>query len=147
MRFLRIALLLSVVAMIAAPAATQQRPYTPARGSTVRGAIMDGLRAGVRDVRGLNRPIVFRVHKLAVLGDWALTTVTPQTPQGARIPEYERELECDREIIALLQRRGGAWRLVERDVGPCDYAWPDIFRERGYPAALLAYWENLPGDF
>ncbi|HEX2079656.1 MAG TPA: hypothetical protein VHG08_18155 [Longimicrobium sp.] len=147
MRFLRIALLLSTIVAAAAPAAAQQRPYTPARGSAVRTAIMDGIRAGIRDVRGLDRPVVFRVHKLAVLGDWALTMVTPQTPEGARIPEYERELECDREIIALLHRRENGWRLVERDVGPCDYAWRDIFREQGYPAALLEYWENLPSDF
>lgn len=108
---------------------------------------MDGLRAGVRDVHGLDGDVTFRVHKLAVLGDYALTTVTPLNPDGSRISTYEdaEDMYCDKEIIALLRGSNGrGWRVIGREVGPCDYAWPYLFEQNpGYPAALLRYWENM----
>ena len=120
--------------------AIAQQPYTPARGDTVRKALMDGLRAHVRDVEGLDRSIVFKVHKLGVLNGWALMTVTPLTPEGTRIAAYEENLPCDLEIIALLRYQDEQWTVVERDVGPCDFAWDYIFDQNEYPEPLFDYW-------
>jgi hypothetical protein len=91
------------------------------------------------------------VHKLAVLGDWSLLTVTPLNPDGSHIVAYEEndEMYCDKEIIALMHRdNAGKWSIVQRDVGPCDYAWPYLFEEHPeYPAALLKYWEKMEMNY
>ena len=48
------------------------------------------------------------------------------------------------ESAALLRREGDGWAVVERDVGPCDYAWPSLFAQHpAWPPALLAYWAGL----
>ena len=67
----------------------------------------DGLRAGVRDVPGLGGRIIFHVHRLALLGEYALLTVTPLHPDGSHIAAYENDenMYCDKEIIALLSRQ------------------------------------------
>jgi hypothetical protein len=134
------ALMLGLSAGVAMAAAA---PYTPARGDPARAAIMDGLRASVRDVPGLDRPVVFRVHALAVLGDLALATVKPSHPDGRTVVEFENAMDCDHSIVALLRREGGQWRVIEREVGPCDYGWPELFAEKGYPPELLRAHERI----
>jgi len=96
----------------------------------------------------LERDVLFRVHKLAVLDDYAMATVTPISPVGDTIYEFEKDLPCDREVVALLQFRIDGWDVVERDVGPCDYIWPSVFREtRDYPLRLLRFWEEMDAAY
>ena len=141
MRFASSTLLL-VLCLLTAPASAQT---TPGRGSALRSEILDGLRAGVTDVAGLRRDVLFRVHKLAVLDAYALATVTPIAPGGDLIYEYETSRECNSEILALLQFREAGWNVIQRDVGPCDYIWRAVFEENPeYPATLLSYWEEMP---
>ncbi|GAB5534641.1 MAG: hypothetical protein Rubg2KO_08900 [Rubricoccaceae bacterium] len=138
---IRFVLLLFVFALADSVAAQS----APERGTVLRTAILDGLRAGVADVRGLERDVLFRVHKLAVLDAFALASVTPISPVGETIYEFEKDLECDRQIIALLQFREAGWEVVERDVGPCDYIWRALFEQTPeYPGTLLSYWEDMP---
>ncbi|MEO0559173.1 MAG: hypothetical protein AAF170_13425 [Bacteroidota bacterium] len=142
-----IALLLVIGSVGLAPAAAAQVApdiQTPARGDELRTAILDALRENVRDVRGLERDVLFRVHKLAVLDDYAMATVSPISPIGDPIYEFENSLDCDRQIYALVQFREDGWTVAERDVGPCDYSWPIYFEQNpDYPDALLRYWEQM----
>lgn len=140
----RIALLMLVL-VLAGASALAQKPTTPKAGSTERKAIMDGLRAGVRDVDGLDGDIVFKVHKLSVLGPYAILTVTPVTRDLREIPAFADECMCDCEIIAFMMRQGAAWRVVERQVDPCDAPWEDFFRSHPrYPIALYHHWQSSP---
>lgn len=114
----------------------------------MRTAILDGLRAGVSDVRGLERDVLFRVHKLIMLEAYALASVTPISPVGDTIYEFEKDLECDRQIHALLQFRETGWEVVERDIGPCDYIWRALFEQNTeYPDALLRTWEDMDATY
>ena len=134
----------SILLLLFLTIAVQAQPVAPERGSTLRTAVLDGLRAGITDVPGLERDVLFRVHKLAVLDGYALATVTPISPVGDRIYEFEKDLPCDREILALLRDTESGWRVVERDVGPCDYVWPMVFEQNPeYPAELLRFWERM----
>ena len=140
MRFASSAALL-LLCLCALPVSAQ---IAPERGTALRSAILDGLRAGIDDVPGLERDVLFRVHKLAVLDDYALATVSPMAPGGDPIYEYEKDLPCDLEIVALLHVGEEGWRVVERDVGPCDYIWRSVFEHNpDYPTALLRFWEGM----
>lgn len=148
----RFASRLMVLAMVGvAPAVVAQEApdiQTPDRGEVLRADILDALRDGVRDVRGLRRDVLFRVHKLAVLDDYALVTVTPIAKDGDTIPDYEADRMCDREILALLVRGNKVWQVAERDVGPCDYIWPTVFAQNpDYPDALLRFWEQMDATY
>ena len=123
------------------------RPFAPARGTALRRAVLDGLRAGLTDVPGLARDVVFRVHNVAVLEDHALASVTPLSPLGDSIYEYQKGRPCGEEIHAVLQERATGWRVVERVLGPCDDGWFAVFGETGaYPVELLIYWNQLDTD-
>ena len=123
------------------------RPLAPARGTALRRAVLDGLRAGLTDVPGLARDVVFRVHNVAVLEDHALASVTPLSPLGDSIYEYQKGRPCGEEIHAVLQERASGWRVVERVLGPCDDGWFAVFGETGaYPVELLIYWNQLDTD-
>ena len=123
-------------------------PGAPARGTALRRAILDGLRAGLADVPGLERDVVFRVHKVAVLGDYALATVTPISPLGDPIYEYQKGRPCGEEIHTALEARTSGWRVVERVLGPCDDGWFAVFGESdAYPVDLLIYWDQLDAAY
>ena len=123
-------------------------PRAPARGTDLRRAVLDGFRAGIADVPGLERDVVFRVHRVAVLGGYALATVTPVSPLGDPIYEYQKDRPCGEEIHALLEERPSGWRVVERVLGPCDDGWFTVFGANpDYPVDLLIYWSQLDATY
>ena len=148
-RWVALLLVLGIVGLVPAVAAQEASEIqTPARGEALRSAILDALRENVRDVQGLERDVLFRVHKLAVLNDYAMTTVSPISPLGDPIYEFETNLDCDRQIYALVQFREAGWEVVERDVGPCDYSWPIYFEQNpDYPLPLLRFWEQMDATY
>lgn len=137
---------------LAPDASAQEAPppeiETPDRGSGLRANILDALREDVTDVQGLRRDVIFQVHRLAVLDDYALVAATPLAKDGDTIPDYEADRPCDLEILALLERAPEGWRVAQRDVGPCDYIWPTVFEQNPeYPVALLTFWEQMEADY
>lgn len=80
--------------------------HTPPPGSGERAAIMDAIRAEIRQLHDLE--VVFVVERLNVLGDWAWAETRPQSRDG--LNHYE-------DVAALLRFEGDSWRLLEL-IGP-----------------------------
>ncbi|HLM69714.1 MAG TPA: hypothetical protein VK358_19380 [Longimicrobium sp.] len=136
-------MLLLAMAM-ASPAGAQQRPHTPPRGSPERQALMDALRETVG--RELGKPVIFHVHQLRVLGDWAFVDVSPLQPDGSPfdfrgtpMEKAWREGFVDDFTYAVLRRQGGRWRVVRHAIGPTDVAWMAWEEELRLPRALFPY--------
>lgn len=119
--------ILGATLWLAAPAHAQ-RIVSVERGSPDRTAILDVVRASVE--RRLGIKVIFVVGRLATYGDWAFANLHPRTASGDRI-DYRKTLiakdfdpEQDSDIVmALLQRKGGAWTIVEEEFLPTDVAW------------------------
>lgn len=107
------------------------------QGSPERRAIMDALRADVRNQRGLGGSIVFRVNTLNAQDNWVFLVATPQGADGQPLREFEASCECDKDVIALLRRSGDSWQVVERAVCPCDVAYVDWDQRFGAPSAIF----------
>ncbi|HEX6746668.1 MAG TPA: hypothetical protein VF092_05180 [Longimicrobium sp.] len=142
-RILRSACVALVVA-VAAGRAEAQRVHTPEPGSPERRLLMDALR--IRMQRELNRPMIFQVRQLRVLGSWAFAEVVPRKPDGSpfdyrgtRYEEARNEGMMDDASVAVLHRTGGQWRVVRIAIGPTDVAWLGWDRELGAPRAVFPY--------
>ena len=128
---------------IAARAEAQARPYTPARGTPERQAIMDALREPLQ--REMGKPMIFQVGSLKVLGGWAFAEVIIRKPDGSPFDysgtPYQEAIDAgafDHTTFALLQRVNGRWRLVRHAVGPTDVAWLG-WDDTGAPHAVFPY--------
>jgi hypothetical protein len=139
-RTLAIALALA----LAAGTARAQRVHTPAAGTPERRLLMDALR--LRLQRELDRPMIFEVQQLRVLGNWAFAEVIPRKPDGSpldyrgtRFEQARRDGVMDDASVALLRRTNGAWRVVRLAIGPTDVAWWGWEKETGAPRAVLPY--------
>ena len=66
-------------------------------------------------------------------------------PLQACVERACRDLSRTLRSDVLLRRTSGrGWRVFEREVGPCDYAWSYIFEQNpSYPAVLLREWANV----
>ena len=137
-------LALAAALLLAAGSLQAQRVRTPAPGTPERRLLMDALR--LRMQRELNRPMIFEVRQLRVLGDWAFAEVVPRKPDGSpfdyrgtSMEEAQREGAMDDASVALLRRTAGAWRVVRLVIGPTDVAWWGWEKETGAPRAVLPY--------
>ena len=118
-------------------------PYTPARGSAERQAIMNALRGPVS--RALEQGVIFVVRSLKVCDGWAALDVSPRQPDGrainyraTRFREAIEEGFFDEGTLALLKNRGGGhWQVVEYAIGSTDYPLPDWIRQNGAPSAII----------
>jgi hypothetical protein len=141
-RLLRPLLLAILLAGAGVSAGNAQRPHTPAAGSAERRLLMDALR--LRMQRELNKPMIFRVQTLRVLGSWAFAEVEPLQPNGSPfdyrgtpLAQARRDGVLDSQSVALLRRTGGQWRVVKLAIGPTDVAWIPWPDETGAPAAVF----------
>ena len=112
-----------------APVVQSDSLHTPVAGSAERKAILDAMRAEMR--RFDPKPVVFVVRHLKVQRGWAWLEADPRSPDGRS--RYEGE-------AALLQRRAGRWRVVER--------MPAFGEREGTEAEEdCAYFRQLRGRF
>lgn len=98
-------LLLGALVMPAARPAACAQPlamHTPPPGSAERVAILDAIRAEIRQLHDLE--VVFVVDRLNVLGEWAWAETRPQSRDG--VNHYE-------DVAALLRFEEDSWRLLE----------------------------------
>lgn len=125
-------------------AAVAAAPQTPKPGSPERKAILEALRVPVQ--RELKKPVVFKVDHLRVRDGWAFMTGVPQQPGGKKMDyrgtkwsEAIRAGAFDDWVCALLRKRDGKWRVVDRALGATDVVWDGWHEKHRAPRALFPY--------
>ncbi|WP_363796323.1 lysozyme inhibitor LprI family protein [Lysobacter firmicutimachus] len=126
----------------AAPSAAAA-PIEVGIGDPRRAPLLAALKAVL--AKDLGQPVTLRVDLLREQDGWAFASVRPRTADGkpidflrTRYAERQRDGVLDGDgTYALLSRRGGAWKVVQFDVGPTDVAWAAWPEEFGAPAAVV----------
>lgn len=121
--------------------ATAATATAPVDGAT-RTAILDTARKPVASALG--KPVLFRVAKLGVSGEWAFLHADMEDAGGKPI-DFSGTPRADdaahgvisRIYVALLHRTGSTWRVVANAIGPTDVAWEDWARRYGAPPAIF----------
>jgi hypothetical protein len=127
-------------------AAVGQSVYTPEKGSEVRKAILNAIRAPVE--KELNQKIVFAAKNFNVAGNWAFLGGDPQIPGGGA-PDYSGTLYqeakdadmFDNNFFGLLKKTGGKWKVVHYAIGCTDVCYADWWRRYKAPKAIFPYTE------
>lgn len=107
-----------------------------------RSAILDRAREPV--AAALGKPVLFRVGRLGVSGDWAFLHAEMEERDGVPL-DYAGTPRADdaahgamsRTYVALLHRTGPAWRVVAHAIGPTDVAWADWPTRYGAPPTIF----------
>ncbi len=127
----RLTSLAVMIGLLAAPVPCEAWE-TPARGSELRGDLMDALRPHAEWILGA--PVVFVVGDLRVDGDVAFGNLRPLRPGGREITRDEIPLRPGRDnpfdwdgvqMQALFQRSGETWVAVHQVMGATDVWWAD----------------------
>lgn len=135
MRPIKYALMPIAAFLLLASSASAQ--YTPEKGSAERKAIMDALRASVKNVKGLTGSIIFAVDRLQVKDSWAFVIATPQSADGQPLTAFQNSCDADPDVVGLLRKRGNRWRVVTRDVCNSDVSYGDWDKRYGAPRSIL----------
>jgi len=122
----------------------QARAYTPEKGSAERKAITDALRVPVQ--KKLKQQVVFKVDHLNVQNGWAFLLGAPQRPDGGAI-DYRDTPYADAynagafgdDVMALLHKVGGQWRVVQYVIGATDVAYMGWDRRFHAPSAIFPH--------
>lgn len=122
----------------------QNQPYTPEKGSPERKAIVDALRAPVE--RKLRQPVIFKIDHLKVMNGWAFLLGAPRRPDGRTIDynrtpyrdAYEHGMFGD-DVMGLLRKQNGKWRVVAHVVGATDVAYEGWDRKYHAPRAIFPH--------
>jgi hypothetical protein len=117
------------------PAAADSGPvaYTPQPGSVERKAILDALRAWVKQQHHVD--VIFVVTYLKVKNGYAWVHTLPQSKDGSS--RYE-------DISALLKKDQGRWEVAEIPCGEEDN--PDCIGDPGYFDGLKERFPGMPED-
>jgi hypothetical protein len=107
-----------VLASIAAPVAAQT-VHTPAPGSAERRAILDTVRAPLREQVG--GQVEFVVEVLRVGDGWAWLEARPRRPGGGDIPPGDAF--DDNTTYAMLHQVDGRWTIDHWSYGSNDAWW------------------------
>ncbi len=133
---------LTFVLLAAATLAPSQKPVTPAPGSADRKAIMDALRP--RFEKQIGKPIVFKVTTLRVLKGWAYWMGEPLRAPGKPVDwkktKFKEDFEqgvMDSLSLALLQKTGKTWKVVELAIGPTDFPVEEWLKTHKAPMSLI----------
>ncbi|MDR3494502.1 MAG: hypothetical protein P4L82_07855 [Ancalomicrobiaceae bacterium] len=134
---LLIPLLLNAAMLASSPVGATEPPV----GSPERGALLTTLRQRVEV--DLGSPIAFRVSRIDIEGAWAYVSAIPTrgaSPLDWSTTKFADAIANDMMssmVLALLQRRGGAWQTIDYALGPTDVAWVDWIAKYHVPKALF----------
>ena len=136
------ALLFTAAVAVAVPSAAEECPYTPARDSAERKAILDAVRKPVS--KELGQRVIFVVSNHNVCGRWAFLEADPLRPDGRPVDwsigayaDAVADDMCGGYVHALLVRQDGRWQVRQQVICATDVpwvSWPEYF---GAPAALF----------
>ena len=131
-----------LLALFGIGAATAQPVVSPPKGSPLRTEVLNALRPVVEKETGGR--VVFAVHALNVMGEWAYADVEPLQPNGSKVDwrktKFRRDFEADMFsglVLALLRKQGAGWNVVEIAIGPTDVAWIEWQKQHKLPEALF----------
>ncbi len=124
------------------PAHAQDALHSPPKGSPERKAIMDALRLPVE--KELKQKLTFVTHRLKVQDGWAFLSGRPQQLSGKPVDysitkhaEMVAEGMFDDGIVALLRKKGNAWRVVVYEIGCTDVCYEDWWQKYNAPKAIF----------
>ena len=113
---MRAAATLAILALCAAPASSERK------------AVLDALRPSVEAKVGPN--VEFVVHVLRVENGWAFVMADPQRKGGEPIDGNRYFDDFDNmdglRVDAVLQQKGGRWRVVDLAIGATDVWYCDV---------------------
>lgn len=121
---------------------TTERETTPAPGSTERKAICDAARAHlvgkyVAPSVKLPRPVVFKIRRIVVSGDYCSFQAEPIFNDGSKISTKYSERITVMDFDFCLKKSGGRWNVI------CDLSLSDVPND----AWFAEKWREFPKDF
>ena len=127
------------------PAAhAQVRAYMPEKGSAERKAITDALRLSIQ--KKLKQEVVFRIDHLKAQNGWAFLLAAPQRADGGAIDYRDTPYAdaynagaFDNNVMALLHKIGGQWRVMQYVIGATDVAYTGWDRRFHAPSAIFPH--------
>jgi len=127
------------------PAAhAQVRAYMPEKGSAERKAITDALRLSIQ--KKLKQEVVFRIDHLKAQNGWAFLLAAPQRADGGAIDYRDTPYAdaynagaFDNNVMALLHKIGGQWRVMQYVIGATDVAYTGWDRRFHAPPAIFPH--------
>ena len=106
-------------------------PETPARGTALRGALLDTVRVSAE--HDLGAPVEFVVRTLLADGDRAFAMLSAQRPGGGAIDIAQTPMVLrDKvpldfidgpEVVAFMYRTNGVWTIDQYATGSTDAWW------------------------
>jgi hypothetical protein len=141
-RTISIPALLALFIGLTSMTAVAQSAYTPAKGSAERKAITDALRVPIE--KKLKQNVVFKIDHLKIQDDWAFMLGAPRKTNGGQLDysqseyaEARRQGMFDDNIMALLQKVKGQWRVVQYIIGATDVAYLDWDEKYRAPSGIF----------
>lgn len=120
----------------------QAQIWTPQVGDPQREGILNMVRPYAQ--ADLGGSVKFVVEVIQTDGRWAYLQAVPQRPNGQPIDWEQtrfglmmREGMMSDVIMALLQRSGDSWQVVDYIFGPTDVYWYGWMSRYGLPKALF----------
>lgn len=111
-------------------------------GNPERKRILAVLRGPV--ARDLKQPVIFKVDRLKMQGNWAFLVGVPRQPNGRPIDYRKTRYQDAREngafddwICALLRKQGGQWKTVRYAIGATDVVYEGWDREYHAPPGIF----------
>jgi hypothetical protein len=125
-------------------AAVRSEPYTPEKGSSERKEIMDALRAPVE--KSMKQQVIFKIDHLKLMNGWAFLLGAPRRPDGGALDlrgtpywaAYENGAFGD-DVMGLLHKEKGKWRVVVFVIGATDVAYEGWDRKYRVPRAIFPH--------
>ena len=113
-------------------------PYLTTVAKEERAAILDALRAHVD--QDIHIAVKFEVQTMHRSNDWVLMSAIPRHMDGKAIDyaktHYREQVEFafDDQVVALLHKQDGAWKVLQYTLGATDYSgdyWLQLYGLKG----------------
>jgi hypothetical protein len=132
----------AVLALLGVAPAAAEAIVSPPKGAPLRSEVLNALRPTVEKETG--GAVIFVVHALNVMGEWAYVDADPRRPNGDKVDwrktKFRRAFEADMFsglVLVLLRKQGGSWKVVETAMGPTDVAWIEWAKQYKLPDDLF----------